>query len=286
MNRRVWLNLALLVTVLVLALLAYFEPGTSETPPGSPLSTLAADSAAQIRFQVRGQDEVAMQRRGAQWWLTQPVVVPASDFQIARLFELINAESAQRYDAASLSLAQYGLVPPEVTLVVDDEQFAFGGLSPMNYQRYVLLGGVLHLVDVSDLSVFTRGWSDLVDLQLLPKDARPVRITLASLGTLVATERGWRREGGGEVESGVESNDDLVALVERWRHAQAFKVSPWAMDADESEAVVVWLLKVAEPVVFYLSRQGSEWLLGRKDLGIQYHLDAAQAQRLFSINNE
>ena len=285
MNRRVWLNLALLVTVLVLALLAllaYFEPGTSETSPASPLSTLAADSAAQIRFQVRGQDEVAMQRRGAQWWLTQPVVVPASDFQIARLFELINAESAQRYDAASLSLAQYGLVPPEVTLVVDDEQFAFGGLSPMNYQRYVLLGGVLHLVDVSDLSVFTRGWNDLVDLQLLPKDARPVRITLASLGTLVATERGWRRDGDTEVES----NDDLVALVERWRHAQAFKVSPWAMDADESEAVVVQLLKVAEPVVFYLSRQGSEWLLGRKDLGIQYHLDAAQAQRLFSINNE
>ncbi len=279
MKRSLLLNLVLLVVVLGLGLLVYFEPGVEGEPPAEPLSLLSAGQVAEIRLQPRGQEAVVLQRRGEQWSIVEPVAVAASPFQVSRLFELLGAPSVKAYDAAGLSLAQYGLAPPEVVVRVDGQSFSFGSLSPVDYRRYVLTAGRLHLIDTTDLSLLSGDWVELVDLQLLPRQASIEALELPGLG-VVALEGGrWRLQG---AESGSVDADALVGLVERWRRLQAFKVSPYAMDDGAPERVVV-ALQGGESLTFQLERGDGEWLLGRQALGIQYHLDAAQGQRLFTL---
>jgi len=184
----------------------------------------------------------------------------------------------KRYEVGALALSSYGLEPPEVSLWVDGEAFLFGALSPVNYRRYVWVGGVLHLIDKTDLSIFDRGWIALVDLQLLPKGSKLESLSIPALGELVNYEGRWQLRGR-EVDV---SADALVTLVEQWSHAQAFKVSPYKK-VDDAETVTVKLVGEVMSVVFQLAEEGDEWLLGRSDLGIQYHLTAEQAQRLLSF---
>ncbi|HHJ80919.1 MAG TPA: hypothetical protein ENJ65_04725 [Candidatus Tenderia electrophaga] len=267
---RSWLNLVLLLAVLLLAALVYFEPG-KQVPQVDLLSVNPAE-LQQIEIKVPGRQEVILQRRQGQWYLQSPVEVAADAFMVGQILSFLSQPSLQRYPAVDLDLTKYGLQPARVSLVVDGLELDFGRVNPLNSHLYVKVADVMHMVLQNEISMLLKDWPDYAARAPLPKEAL-VKLELPGLGLLVHEAQGWRYEG----DDAPPSAAQLQGLVEAWGAARAVRVQ--LLRPRAAEPVV---LTFASGRVMHLSVlwAADELILQRADLGLEYVFDASQAARL------
>ncbi len=274
MGRRGWLNLALLLLVAALAAVAYFQPG-EETEQAIQLTPLDPAAVQSITLERPAAETIVLQGRDGRWRMTEPVAVAANTFQVRRLLASLTQHSLQRYPAAGLDLAKYGLQPPRAKLTADGVELSFGRVNPLNSRLYVRVDDVMHMVAQNDISFLTGEWLEFVSTALLP-DEPLTRLALPGLGTIAKDESGWRHEGPGAPQSA----DQIQALVDAWQHARALRVRPLRA-ADTSEQVVVQLVSGAT-LSFAVQHDADALVLQRRDLGLEYVFDVAQTRRLLA----
>lgn len=275
MGKRSWLNLALLLFVALLATLVYFEPG-KEQQQTVLLTMLDADAVQQISIE-RAQDAIVLQQQAGQWMLQAPVVVPAKQFYVQKLLEMLSQQSVQRYPSEGLDLSKYGLQPPQARLVVGGVELAFGRINPLNSRLYVMVDNVIHMVAANDISLLGEPWHSYVSTALFSAEDGLQSLLVPGLGRIDRGAEGWLFDGAIVPDSA----DQLQALVDGWSHAQALQVRPMT-DAVASEAVVVRLASGAE-INFALITTEEELVLQRRELGLEYVFDAAQKKRLLQL---
>ncbi|MDZ4263533.1 MAG: hypothetical protein U1B30_14530, partial [Pseudomonadota bacterium] len=246
LNSRTFLNLALLLVVAVLVTVVWLEPGLQEEATGKPLMALTSQQPQQLRLSNE-QGEVVLQRDGEAWSLQAPLVIAANQFRVEQLLHWFGVVSVQSYAAAGLALAKFGLDRPQATLSTEGVELRFGNLDPLNHRRYLLLNGVVHLVDESELTAVDAPWNYFVSPQLIAPGAKIKALTIPGLGEISQDDKGWHYSGATPPASA----DAMQMLVDGWRSATALSVEP-VVPTEEGEKVMITFADDHPPLLLTL----------------------------------
>lgn len=279
MNSRNRLNLALLLLVVVLALVAVYEPGKEPPPARQTLTTLDPQAIRAVRIERRDRDTVVLERDGAHWRLSEPLAAPASDYRAGGVTRLAAAESLRRYPARGRDLAKFGLAAPQVRVTFDGTTtIALGDATAVDRRRYALADDTIHLIGeevwyhlIGEATTFVSG-------QLLPPGASLESLALPGF-TLARNDGRWSVQ----PEPEHWSADAVTALLDRWRHTQALEVRQQPPGEVQGERVTVRLAGQAPPLVYVVVAREPDLVLVRPDLGLRFHLAASQAAELFEL---
>lgn len=279
MNGRMRLNLALVVAVAILAALGYFKPGLKPAAPKAALISLKAAEIHDIRIRLPGQKPVEMVHGDKGWRLTAPLEMPADPNLIRTLLDYLDVESEAQFPAAGADLAKYGLDTPKAELWLNGEEYAFGGLQPVDNLQYVLAGGTVHLVNGA---LFYRVAHDgywWVDKGLVPAGAHITALQLPQATMTLDKQGEWRLA---PADASV-SADDMQRLVSAWEQDLAISVAPMGKGKEEGE-VSLSLANSQQPLRYAILKDPDFLVLARPDLGLQYELDTSLRDTLLSLS--
>lgn len=275
MNKRLLLNLSLLIGVLALIAVVYFKPGI-ETPPALPPLT-ALDSAQIKRIDiVRGKTTLTLERRADGWWIAGDKPVAADQVQVESLLGLAGAVPVRSYAVDELDPAKIGLATPETVLRLDGTEFQFGATDPLQGLRYVRIGDRVHMIMDRYQNILQGQRTQLASRRLLPANADIVAVELPGL-KITRNDKAWSVE---------PANDKLSAdapqkLIDAWKNASALWVRSYQKAAGSKPVTVT--LADGQTLVFELRQAEGETLLARPDLGLQYQLPEETAQPLLEL---
>ena len=277
MRARTWINIALLVLVGVLVLVAIYEPGKKPPAQEQPLTTLAAANIRQIHITCRDDQPITLVKEHDGWWLTAPFHIRANAHRVEALLNLLSTPSHAQYDLTKLTAAQFGLDKPRAEVSFDGTRIAFGGSDPLHHQRYVRLGSTLHLVTDSLTYYLLARASSFVDPAPLSADARPIGFALPDV-VLDSKDGHWHAT----PSSALHSTDQVTRLIDAWKHSEALEVRDYKPSAHAAH-VDVTLEGASEPLRFDIVSRKPELILGRRDLGIEYAFDTDAAKQLLEL---
>lgn len=269
---RLWLNLGLLLLVLLLALLAYYQPGLAPEAPVK-LTSLGAQQVTRLRIEQAGQAPLLLEKQAGKWHITQPVQMEANTLRVETVLRLAETESLARFPARDLE--KFKLDVPQLRVWLNDVSIAFGDSAPLGQQRYLLLDDTVHLVADEVYYYLSGGLPLFAANTLLPRDAQLQSLTLPGFSLSRADGR-WRLDPSREV-----SMDDIVQFLDAWRGAQALQVTRYQGRPGQGRVTAV--LQDGAALEFSILAREPELILARPDLGLQYHLGGGGGQRLLQL---
>lgn len=282
MKNRWLLNLALVVLVGVLALLAVYKPGTRQEPPGTPLTALKAEAIERVRIVRAGRPEIRIEKRGDTWHLAAPRGARANRFRMGDFVGLAEARASAHF-AAGTDLRQYGLDRPLATVFLNDIEIRFGALHPLSSEVYVLHAGEVKLLPAALLRAATVPLEDLFDAGLLAEDAKPLALRLPQFSLRQNDTGSWSRD----PELKGLGSDRINRFVDEWRYARALAVNPAsARTGRERLTITVREGEATRDVTFMVVARRPELVLRRLDEKLDYHFPAETASRLLELKPE
>lgn len=277
MNKRLLLNLLMLIGVLVLIAVVVYKPGIETPPENPPLTTLDAGQITGMEI-VRGEDDrLALERREDGWWIVGDPALPADPIQVNSLLRLLDTRPARSYPASELELAQLQLDPAQTILRLDATELRFGGTDPLDNLRYVQLGDQVHLIQDNYQHILRGGQAQFASRKLLPEGAVIAAIQLPEHRIDKQTGNGWSVEPAPEHLSA----DAAQKLIDAWTHASAL----WVRKLQEMPDTKPVIIELADgrQIRFELHQAEGETLLARPDLGLQYQLPEESAKPLLEL---
>lgn len=241
-------------------------------PKSPPLAKITPETVRHIVIE-RQNDRLEFERRGESWHMIQPFNAPADAYHFEQLLALPNQTSQTRYATAELDLARFELDPPRVIVRLEDTEFRFGGQNPLNFQRYLQVGAVIHLIDDTLFHQLTAPATTWIEHKLLPA------------GTLQGLDLpGWRitlMDSGGWTSEPKLPAADLDRLVDTWRTARAIQVTPYT-DEPPLQGQRIRALIEGKALEFIVLQREPELILLRPDQKLRYHFYGTIGQRLLT----
>ncbi|MCO6413687.1 MAG: hypothetical protein J5I92_13190, partial [Thiogranum sp.] len=146
MKSRWIINILLIVAVVILTLVARYEPGI-ETPAGpQTLTSLRVDQIQSIRVNRPLREDLLFSKTNNTWAIDREPPVPADEFQVRALLRLAEQVAARSYPVEELELSRLALDPPYATVTLDGIEIDFGSLEPLQELRYTRVGDHVHLI--------------------------------------------------------------------------------------------------------------------------------------------
>jgi hypothetical protein len=139
MDRRLRLNLLLLLLVALLGLAVWFSRPADPTP----LTSIDPAEVTRIEISDLSGRHIQMRRRDGEWYLDGGK--RADQARVAQLLGICRTSSLARFPAP-VSLKPYGLKAAPIMLRLNDKSLAFGATDPIHGWRYVLIGKQIHLI--------------------------------------------------------------------------------------------------------------------------------------------
>lgn len=268
-----WLTILILLFLVVgLAAWVYWLE-RSPKPESPPLVANFTPDAVHHIVIERQTDRMEFERQGDSWYMTQPFNALADAYHIQQLLALPNQTSQTRYAAAELDLGRFELNPPQVIVRLENTEFRFGGQNPLNFQRYLQVGEVVHMTDDTLFHQLTAPATTWVEHKLLPA------------GTLRGIELpGWRitstGTGGWTAEPEVPAAE-LEQLVDTWHTARAIQVTPYT-DEPSPQDQRIRIAIDDKTLEFIILQREPELILLRPEQKLRYHFYGAIGQRLLT----
>ncbi|MFB3083834.1 MAG: DUF4340 domain-containing protein [Gammaproteobacteria bacterium] len=278
MRSRLLLNLGLLCLVLVLVLIAVYQPG--RPPPAEParLTKASKESIQLIRIIRKHQDDIVLRKEGHQWWMEEPITARADDYRASSILGILDAESEVRLDANQTDRARFKLDDPRIQLALGELIFAFGNANPLGQQRYVLFNDTIYLTDDRIYHHLIADAANFVSLQLLPIDARLTAIQLP-IHQLQWLDGTWSVT----PEAPDISMDAVLQLVDAWRMAKALFVRRYQEDTQLGPVRLT--TEQGQSFNFAIMATSPTLILARPELGIQYHFSEAATKDLLALDD-
>jgi uncharacterized protein DUF4340 len=292
---RVLVDITLVVLLVGLGLVAYFQPGLQKPVSVPQLTALHRDAIRRLELIYPDGHKISLGKEKDEWFVLQPIHLPANRFHAETLVDLAEATSFAQYPATKLDLARFKLDKPLLKVRFNDVEVALGGTEALNGRRYALYGGTVQLVGDSVASFLDADTSFFVSHALLPAEARPVSLSLPLLAEKPDSKGPLR----GAIQLHFEndrwvltppdqavSQDTLNRLVEGWRFAHALQVERIDKARKALATVTIQLKGEPQPVRFDLVATQPDLILARTDVGLQYHVAEPLARRLLSLTPE
>lgn len=276
MEPRSLINLVLLLAVAGLAAFIAFAPENKPAVELEPLSDENPRAVSHIRLDLGQGGIIELRRSEGVWQLVDPLRIAANDFRVSTLLAVLGAPVHARIDARPGELSKFGLASPQARLRLDEIEILFGDTEPIYGRRYLLFDRRVVLVDDAYYSHLSSSAANFVNPAPLGRNPRPRDILLPGL-RIYRDSGQWRME---PEDTRVDA-DAITKLVDAWRNAQATAVRPYEESLDWNDEIRIQLPN--SDLRFDLARTEYELILGRPDLGIQYHLTRANGARLLDI---
>lgn len=271
MNRRSWLNAALLAAVTALALFAYYKPQKSE--PAHKLSMLKAADANTLKIEIAGSPPIEVARAGADWKLTAPLPARADSVQVQRMLEILDATARDRFPATGL--ARYDLNEPAARITVNQQSFAFGAINQMSREQYLLTQDGIYPVSLRYGTLLPKTFHQLVSRQLFAPDEAPSAFRFKDFAVEQRDGKWQMTPPGADL-----SADDITRWVDEWRLASALGVLP-ASNRKPVTAIKV-TLKTGADIALSVVQREPQLVLARSDQPFEYQFNAEAARRLLA----
>jgi hypothetical protein len=278
MKKNTLINLALLLVVVALALVATYEPGIDKPAEKPLLVKLERDKVNHIQIQRDGQKTVELKRNAkGKWQLLQPTRIAASDFRIDSLLRITDTKSLGTFAADKEKLADYQLDRPKVTLTLNDTtKILFGTSTPLDHRRYVLFNNKVHLISDALYYHLIGDWPTFVRKKPLPDGASIESLKTPELALLWQDKR-WHLDPKPEKYSA----DQVTRLLDNWKLASAIQVKVY--DGRQGDPVTLQLKGDDQPLTLLVTARKPDLVLARPDLGIEYHFPEESAGQMLTL---
>jgi hypothetical protein len=277
MSSRNLLNLILLVVIAVLVVIVVYKPG-KKVEPVVKLTKLTKDDVNKIAISRPGAKRVVLQKKDGKWQMLEPYAMPANQYKVEAVTDIVAAKSAAQYPIKDLNLKQYGLDKPRITVVFNDKnKLEFGGTDPLKHQRYIRYQDTLHLIVDRYYYNLSVPAAEYVEHKLLADNAS---ITKLVLPTLTLTRQGDKWQSQPAVQE--LSNDQVNELLDNWTGAHATDLLDYKA-GNAKEQAQVYLKGQDKPLVFDIIHGKHNISLGRTDLGLQYQFTEEIGKGLLTL---
>ncbi len=282
MTSRTLLNLALLLIALILGTLVMLEPGKTPEPKPELLTSMKGADVKQIKIIRRSKNTIKLQKQAKHWRMLTPFNLPANDYKVESVLNLLKTESTARYDLAKLDPARFDLVKPVVSIDFNRSlKIDFGNIAPLQKQRYVRIGKQLHLIPDYYYYQLIGSATDYLDHALIPKGKKIIRLELPTL-TLALKDSKWTLTPKDESYSA----DAYTDLLNEWQQAHALELRPLKnKDTTKlSDKQIRILLQGSDkPIIYNLQQTADEFILIRADKNIEYVMPKDKAKALLNL---
>ncbi|MDT8386063.1 MAG: DUF4340 domain-containing protein [Thiogranum sp.] len=270
MTSRWIINLLILATAVVLALIAWYEPGI-EPPVGSrPITGLATEQVERIEVVRPLREDLVLRRDSAGGWLLdREPELPADPVQVRSLAKLVEQRAVRSYAAEHLDLPRLALDPSYASITLNDIRIESGSLEPLQELRYVRINDQVHLISDMYQHLIDADYTQFVQRRLFSESARINELNLPGL-RLYQSDGKWQVEPQQPV-----SADAIQQLVENWQQAKARYVKAAGADSDSAEVISVSLDDSDQTVEFIVVSREPELILRRSDHGIDYQMGSS-----------
>ena len=283
MKNRWLLNIGLALLIGALVLVNVYQPGKKQEPEGTALTLLAPPEVRQLRLVRPQQKPVELEKIGEAWRMNAPRTARANEVRVNELVQLANTRVKVRFPAAAADLAKYGLDKPLVTVFLNDQEIRFGGMHPLESQLYVWHDGQVTLVPAATLRVASAPVNDFLNTSLLEDKTKPVAFRLPGFSLKQNEQGAWERT----PELKELGSDAINRFVDEWRFARALSVAPYS-GKPVKERVTLNLADGDKTRILELGvlAREPEFIVYRKDEGLEYHFPADIGVRLMQIKAE
>ena len=266
------LNLVLIVVVVTLATFLISTEQETDNEVNT-IAKIAPESIQRITLRKTGRSDIVFNKTNDSWMMTTPYTAIASRFRITSMLQFLQQPSTSQLHIIGLDLEHFQLAQPNVVLIFNNHEFAFGTTNQIDNQRYVRYGDQLHLINDPLYPQLTQNAEFFISTRLLPEDTQLKRMQFPNHILTMNSEQ-WQIEPALAVD-----NDTLKQLVEAWLNTSAMRVT--ANTTTASSTIITLETNQDRTIRFNIIKQPSELILARTDLGIQYHLNNYQAEQLF-----
>lgn len=299
------LNLLLVVVVILLVAIALYEPGIDVAEPPPKLLSLNADEVDEITIRNGEQPLIILKRDSDKsWQMLAPLQIAANQYKVASVLAILEQQPINRFEINTERLASYGLHKPQVELQLKglngEQRLIFGSQTPLNSYRYLQLDsevmtckdalmpraqGCARVVTIKDVAFYQVAslYTNFVVSRLLPEGRKIASIQLPDF-RVAFSEGVWTLELQNNEKDSMESKpsaDQLAQWLDGWRYASSIDIE--AIDdnqIDDSQGEVVLTLRTGDKLRWSISSRDDGLVLGRPDLGIEYHMSDSQREAL------
>lgn len=251
MQRRVRLNLLLLVAVVVAGWLVWHDLN-SPLPPVVVERVTDLDPQRVSRLVIEGGTdgrEVEFLREQGRWWLQREPRLPADALRVNEVLRLVDARSESSYALAEVDPVELGLDPPRARVRVDHVELRIGAQEPLRYRRYVANGDRVYLVADTAYVHLGADWVAFVDPAPLAGMPRPRSVTNTdrNAGQELPGEQvaAWRELSVDGVHADVAPEGEITTLAFRFADETVREMRAW-------RAASTWRFAWRDGVVSYV----------------------------------
>ncbi|VAW75471.1 hypothetical protein MNBD_GAMMA13-1414 [hydrothermal vent metagenome] len=281
MKSRWIINLLLLAAIVILGLIARYEPGIETPEKSQAITDLKAKQVRRIHINRPLRSDLVLEKQASkQWLIKRAASIPADDFKVRALTRLVEQRPARSYPVDKMNLADLQLDPPYATVIFNDISIEFGLLEPIDDLRYVRVSTQVHLIPDNYLQLMETSFTQFVRPTLFSKAEQINAIQLPHL-LVQKIDDAWETQ-----PSQPANKAALQQFFNLWQQAGTQYIQ-LADPGQDGEPVEVSIANRKSPIQFLVVKREPDLILARPDYGIQYHLgnrseamltlDAAQA---------
>ena len=261
--RKSWITLsALMACVAALGLFVWLKPPKSLNNTIA-VTTLKSADARTLRVQLKGSKDAlaALEKRGNEWHLLEPIKAPADGFQVLRLLAVLDARGATEYPVADA--AKFDLETPHTELIINDQRFAFGAINTVTREQYLLTQNRIYPVETRFAAAIPANANALIRRSVFAPTDAPVRFEFGAF-TVATDEKKWSTT----PATGDVSQDDYNRWVAQWREGSALRSG--ISDGKPVTREIVVMLKGGAKITLGIVQAEPELIVRRTDLGLQF----------------
>lgn len=275
MSSRLIVNLLLLVAVAILGAIAVFEPGHDQQASEVLLTTDQPRDIRQIVIESPDAARIRITKEDSGWQIREPIAVAANTFRIDSLLQIVRAKSYSHYPVQGLDLSRYQLQKPLGRISLDDTTIQFGGTEPLENRRYVLVDGQVHLIADNHYYQTMLSLPAVVDNALVPAGRKLQALHLPTIELRHGNNGSWQTI----PRKPDISMDDINVMLDEWRNARALNISAYENDSPVGRVTLDF--DDGSSLEYDVLEKEPDWILGRRDIGMRFHLGQTLAEQLW-----
>lgn len=276
MKNRLWINLGLLGLIILLSV-AVINSDKKTQKETIRLSSIDKNSINQIQVLRKDLENFIFEKKENRWFLTTPLKFRANEARINAMLGMLDTESLNQLNPDEVDLKQLGLDDPDVILKLNNIEFRFGKTDAIDQRRYVLFRNKIHLTNDFLYQQLMTNAAFFADPDLIPEEFKVSSIEYPDNKLMLINDQ-WQLQNILDIKP-----EQLRRIPFNWENAMAISAEPFK---EPESASIIKITSTDNQVIQYvLVEKEPHLVLGRKDLGIQFHMGSDETDKLLLIEN-
>ena len=279
LKSRLIINLFLFLFGGFLLITIKFWP-SEKTETSYQLSSMKSEDITSLKI-ARGQMKITMQKQNNIWRINTPFTARVSEFQLDRIFEILEARSSYFID--TLDRGDFGLISPDIIISFNDQTIKFGKINTVTNEQYLEMEGRIFLVPTHLGYSIPNEHSKFISHKILGEDETPISIDFGNWMASQQENGKWIIKGvldspeEGEIDLSSELLDQWVL---GWEMTSSLGTTPYKKNPSGRKIIVT--TRSRKTIEFVINQNEQGYLLIRKDELMAYRVGHDAGNRLFS----